>query len=451
MPITWVFGALKIIPIEPFFVSDTMEYKMSTFLKDPNIKDLGTYALTDKDLEELRKLIPNFKLHKLRKFVCERNGRNAWQHEVLFYPQYRYQSFGQPEYDSSLMLAQADKNAFKYKEYLNSDRKIFSQPYFRKIPSTLAAAEILFDKDVLEIKELVKKTAAFVNEVTDEQKNFILYDNSDLIQETFFTEIKKNIASYGMISTHYKRKSDKLITWENRLEFIVKNDVKKQSLTLQLEDAIEPKPIATEDSKMSNITILKVDELPKKKIVENFFIQGLQKFEKFKTLKPLNIQVIDTKIRDEISLYARSNYRYIFRFIANGLLFSSNFTEYTNCIFIVADDLVDAKTIFINDKFFQAIGTIYTSETENWSHIKKGSHWVNVKLTDIAIPIAVKHFAFGFETHDFNNLLNFKYSLLNDKGQLIKFKDGETKVPSLNFSMQILKKCLKLKNSFHLV
>ena len=97
------------------------------------------------------------------------------------------------------------------------------------------------------------------------------------------------------------------------------------------------------------------------------------------------------------------------------------------------------QNIFINDKLFQAIGTIYTSEIENWSDIKKGSHWVNAKLTDIAIPIAAKHFAFGFETHDFNNLLNFEYSLLNDKGKLIKFKDGETKVPSLNFSIQILK------------
>ena len=441
MPITYVLGNgnLRLIPNEPFFVSDMMEYRLKTFLKDSNIKDLGEYVLTDDDLEELRKLIPNFKFHQLRKFACTKFARNVWQNELIYYPVTRYQSFGQPAYTSSLMLARADKNSFKYRRYLNSDRNIFHMPYFRKLPSTLAAAELLFDKDVLEVKDLVKKTSSFVNEVTDEQKNFVLYDNSNLIKETFFTKIKKNIASYGMISTHYKRKGHELITWENRLEFIAKNNIKKQSLTLQLEDATEPKPIATEDSKMSNITILKVDELPKKKIVGNFFIQGLQKFEKFKTLNPLNIQVIDTKIREEISLYARSNYRYIFRFIANVLLFSSNFTEDTNCIFIVADDLVDAKSIFINEKFFQAIGTIYTSEIENWSDIKKGSDWVNVKLTDIAIPIAAKHFAFGFETQDFNNLLNFKYSLLNDKGELIKFKDEETKVPSLNFSIQILK------------
>ena len=105
MPITWVFGALRIIPNEPFFVSDTMDYRMSTFLKDANMKHLGPYSLTDKDQAELRKLIPNFKLHKLRKFVCERSGTNTWQHEILFYPQTGYQSFGQPEYDASLMMA----------------------------------------------------------------------------------------------------------------------------------------------------------------------------------------------------------------------------------------------------------------------------------------------------------------------------------------------------------
>lgn len=243
-------------------------------------------------------------------------------------------------------MARPDNVTFKYRKYLNSDRTIFRQPYIRKIPSTLAAAELLFDKDVLEIKELVQKTTNFVKEVTDEQKNFILYDNSDVIQQTFFTEIKKNISSDGMISTHYKRNNDKLVNWENKLEFTFKDNINKQSLTLQLEDAIEPKPIATEDSKMTNITILKLDELPKKKIEKNFSVQGLQKFENFKTLNPLNIQVIDTKIRDEISLYARSNYRYIFRFIANSLLFSSAITEDTNCIFIVADDLVDAKHIY---------------------------------------------------------------------------------------------------------
>ena len=231
MPLTYVIKQLRIATDEPFFVSDTLDLKTNTFLKDANIKDLGVYDLTDKDREELQKTFPGFNLYKLHKFVCEKRGRNLWKDELLFYPETNYQSFGQPTYDASLMLARPNADAFKYREYLNSDRNIFVKLYFRKIPSTLSAAELLFDKDVSEIKELVKQTKPLVDEIADEQKNLILYDNSSLIQETFFTELKKDIATDGMISTYYKRIDDRLITSKNRLEFIVIDITKKKSLT----------------------------------------------------------------------------------------------------------------------------------------------------------------------------------------------------------------------------
>ena len=442
MPIYYLFGQLKIRPNEPFYTSDTFHLKTNTFLKDANIRDLGHADLSDKDIADIRKYsVPNFNQKTLRKFVCINNSvSNQWQDELFFYPQNSYLNFGQPEYDASQMLARPDKKAFKYRLYFNSDREIFKKPHFKNIPATLADAELLFDKDVLEIKELVKKTQNLLTEANypDAQRNFVLYDNDDIVRSTFFTEIKKNFATYGIFSTRHKQKGNILIDRQNRIEFLIENDTKKQSLTLQLEDLLEPKTIATTDSKMSNITILKVGEIPKKRIVETFFIQGIQKFNKFKKLNPLNIEVIDSEIKNKISLYARSNYRYTFRFIANSLLFSSNLTEDTNAIFIVTNSLLEAQTIFINDKSFQGLGTIYTSEIENWEDIKRVSTWTSVKLSDSAIPIAAKHFSLGFESHNFNNLLNFQYSLLNDKGELIKFKDGETKVPTINFSIQIL-------------
>ena len=63
---------------------------------------------------------------------------------------------------------------------------------------------------------------------------------------------------------------------------------------------------------------------------------------------------------------------------------------------------------------------------------------MNVILTDSAFPIAAKHFAFGFETTDLHNLLNFEYLLLNDKGQLLKLKQGEDKIPALNFTIKVI-------------
>ena len=59
-------------------------------------------------------------------------------------------------------------------------------------------------------------------------------------------------------------------------------------------------------------------------------------------------------------------------------------------------------------------------------------------MTDSAFPIAAKHFAFGFGTRDLHNLLNFEYSLLNDKGKLLEFKQGEDKIPPLNFTIQVI-------------
>ena len=112
--------------------------------------------------------------------------------------------------------------------------------------------------------------------------------------------------------------------------------------------------------------------------------------------------------------------------------------ENKNAIFITTNGLNDAKHILISGKLFQGIGTIYISEIENWDKIENKSHWTNVILTDTAIPIAAKHFAFAFEKSDLHNVLNSEYSLLNDKGELLKFADGEDKIPALNFSIQIV-------------
>ena len=127
-----------------------------------------------------------------------------------------------------------------------------------------------------------------------------------------------------------------------------------------------------------------------------------------------------------------------YRFIANNLLFSSSIVNDTNVIFITANGLNHAKDILINRKILQEIGVIYTSEIEDWEKIKSESHWTNVILTDSAYPIAAKHFAFGFETTDLHNLLNFEYSLLNDQRKLLEFKQEENKRPGLNFTIQVI-------------
>ena len=101
------------------------------------------------------------------------------------------------------------------------------------------------------------------------------------------------------------------------------------------------------------------------------------------------------------------------------MLFSSAIKRETKTIFITTNGLNDAKNILINGKLYQGIGAIYTSKIENWDKLKTQSHWVIAILTDSSIPIAAKHFSFAFETTDLDSLLNFEYSLLNDKGELL--------------------------------
>ena len=58
--------------------------------------------------------------------------------------------------------------------------------------------------------------------------------------------------------------SRKIINWKNKLGFNINKNIKKEFITLQLEEALAPKKIETEDSKMTNISVLTVSKLKKK-------------------------------------------------------------------------------------------------------------------------------------------------------------------------------------------
>ena len=153
------------------------------------------------------------------------------------------------------------------------------------------------------------------------------------------------------------------------------------------------------------------------KIVDEIKIEGFQNFEQYMKINPINIRIIDPEIQTKLMFYSK---KYKYRFIANSLLFSSSIKEDTKIIFITTNGLNDAK--YINGKIFQGISVIYISGIENWDKMKKESHWTNEILTDSTYPIAAKNFAFGFETTDLHNLLNFEYSLINNKEILLELK-----------------------------
>ena len=120
------------------------------------------------------------------------------------------------------------------------------KPYIKTIPKPLTFCEKLFDKNVLQIKKLVKDIGDLTPLIHKEQQQQKLYDGSNIITDTFFTEVNKNIKTYGLISLEYNH-NENLINSKNRLRYKIKYNISKEFITLQLEDVLTPKKIETED------------------------------------------------------------------------------------------------------------------------------------------------------------------------------------------------------------
>ena len=105
----------------------------------------------------------------------------------------------------------------------------------------MTECEKLFDKNVWTIKKLVKDIGDLDSLVIKETKNFFLYDDSNLITNTFFTEVNKKLQPYGLISLEYNSNNKNLINSKNRLKFNILRNIQKEYLTLQLQDILPPK------------------------------------------------------------------------------------------------------------------------------------------------------------------------------------------------------------------
>ena len=157
--------------------------------------------------------------------------------------------------------------------------------------------------------------------------NFFLYDGIDLITHTFFTEVNKKIQSYGMISIQFNRNTQTLINAKNMFKFNILNNVKQESIMLQLENILKPEKIKTVDSKITNFSILSIEkqntcnrkrrmQKQNKKKIDEFKIEGLQNFNQYLKINPVAVQIIESQIQNKLLFYSK-NYKY--RFIIFGI------------------------------------------------------------------------------------------------------------------------------------
>ena len=98
-----------------------------------------------------------------------------------------------------------------YSKWFKSNYYVLYSISLIDIPEPLTQCEKLFDKNVLPIKKLVKGIGDLNNLTIKETKNYFLYDDSNFISNTFFTELNKKIERYGFISLLYNNSDNKFV------------------------------------------------------------------------------------------------------------------------------------------------------------------------------------------------------------------------------------------------
>ena len=126
-----------------------------------------------------------------------------------------------------------------------------------------------------------------------------------IIINTFFSELNKNIQSYGTISLQYDYNNEKVINWKNKLRFKINHNIKKEFITLQLEDILTPKKTETEDSKITNIAILSIAE-SKMQIKDEFITEDFQNFEQYSRMNPISVRIVNPDIQTKLLFIQRN-------------------------------------------------------------------------------------------------------------------------------------------------
>ena len=197
-----------------------------------------------------------------------------------------------------------------------------------------------------------------------------------MVKPTFVNELEKNFTIYGLISFSDETKENNkldLIRPSDSLNFQLLEDNYKNSLTFELEKVHEKKSYNVVGDKVFNFGILRSKKnkmLGRKRsmgaeIVDEIQIFGVQD----KNIIFLNRIVVSISSDDLIrELTKYKKYRY--RFVLESLVFSSNFENNTDVIFVSCEGLNDAKEALINSKLQAVLGVCYLNRIKSWELVK---------------------------------------------------------------------------------
>ena len=125
----------------------------------------------------------------------------------------------------------------EYHRWFESYYNIYNEPTIKHL-SNQEIAEInkLLDKNVNLIKGLVKKMGD-LSKVTLEQRNFFLYDESNYINHTFYTELnKKNSNIWHDINQWHRTKNNRInnLSQQPEIQCVGKETQRKKCLATRI-------------------------------------------------------------------------------------------------------------------------------------------------------------------------------------------------------------------------
>ena len=184
-----------------------------------NCKCFSIYNILSSQQRQLRDDFKNFSLTLFDIWYVENNTLTAWQKNDIKYNKY-YQWH---ERWLGGFIKDTSKPTYSKWFITSCNGQIFNNSIITDLSKLggIQQAEKELDKNVLEVKDLVEKIGN-ISDLTLKQKNFFLYDESNYINHTFYTELNKKLQIYGLISTStIGIKTVNLIRPRNSLKFRV--------------------------------------------------------------------------------------------------------------------------------------------------------------------------------------------------------------------------------------
>ena len=309
---------------------------------------------------------------------------------------------------------------------------------------TVTAEQIKTIKKFNRFNEEVAK-ANLNSVVTALQSSYFLYDNHNIIRETFISELQKQVYLICGVSFFDKVGSDGkmfLIETKDKMKFDDKENKQICYFNFNLSPTHASETIKYIKKEINNIMIIATEKLTKigqkrKKtvVLETILVKALQNYDKYTVLNPLEVILRSNYLNQKINDYEG----FTFKDILRNLLFSSSITNDTQNIFVTCRNLNSAKKALINGKIYDVLGVVNLREIKNWDSIKMNSIHVNVKFDDSHFMENAKHVGFKFKTSFPTEFLEFTCELLDDKANQINFVSGEQKVLILDIQIDIVK------------